>query len=390
MDWQLRIYRNRKLYDISNEEMAEIFNKELGVRKDESAWRKYLKAFNDGYEYAINNNLDVTEALKELEEKELRIKEETNKLRSLRIDYNRMIREKSRRDLIFEELKDGFERLSVPDIHIVPNDNFSGQRKAVLAFGDAHWGKVFESIHNVYSPEIFEQRMKQLAEETISYLHKEGFDRLDILSMADSIEGMSLRISQLQSLSTGFIDQTIMFAKYMAGWLNEMSKHFNKITYHQIPSANHSEVRPFFTKRGEFPAEDFEKVIINYLHDVLEHNPRIEIPIYKNDIIDFELLGLNHAATHGHAYKKGKNLLKDISFHRRKFYSYLWIAHYHHSEVVTVGEAEDHNLEIITVPSIMGSDEYADSLLTGAKAGAVINIFEEGKGRTDQHNIILN
>src|SRR5690606_2819011 len=233
MDWQLRIYRNRKLYDISNEEMAEIFNKELGVRKDESAWRKYLKAFNDGYEYAINNNLDVTEALKELEEKELRIKEETNKLRSLRIDYNRMIREKSRRDLIFEELKDGFERLSVPDIHIVPNDNFSGQRKAVLAFGDAHWGKVFESIHNVYSPEIFEQRMKQLAEETISYLHKEGFDRLDILSMADSIEGMSLRISQLQSLSTGFIDQTIMFAKYMAGWLNEMSKHFNKITYHQ-------------------------------------------------------------------------------------------------------------------------------------------------------------
>jgi len=48
------------------------------------------------------------------------------------------------------------------------------------------------------------------------------------------------------------------------------------------------------------------------------------------------------------------------------------------------------NLDTIGIPSIIGSDSYSDSLLTGSKAGAIIVVFEEGKGRTDQHNIILN
>ena len=47
-------------------------------------------------------------------------------------------------------------------------------------------------------------------------------------------------------------------------------------------------------------------------------------------------------------------------------------------------------VEMIKIPSIMGSDDYSDYLMTGSKAGAVINIFEEGKGRTTQYNIILN
>lgn len=390
LDWQLRIYRNRKLYNLSNEEMADLFYKETGIKKDESAWRKYLKAFNDGYEYAIETRISNQEILNELEMKRIELEEERKKLQTIRVDYNKLIREKARRDLMFEHLKEGFEKLPIPEINFSPSPLSRDDSKMVLAFGDAHWGKVFESFWNEYNPEIFEERMQKLAEETIAYARKEGFDQLDILSMADSIEGMSLRISQLQSLRVGFIDQAINFSKYMAAWLNELSRYFNKITYHHIPSSNHSEIRPFNSSRNEFPAEDLEKVIINYLHDVLKDNERIEIPIYKDQIIDFEILGANHAATHGHAIKKSKNALKDISWHRQKLYQVLWIAHYHHSDIVSVGENKDMNLDIISIPSICGSDTYSDSLLTGAKAGAIIVVFEKGKGRVDTHNIILN
>ena len=297
LSYQLRIYRNRKEYGISNEDMADLFHKETGIKKDESAWRKYLKAFDDGYRFAIDNNISDEEALSEIELKRIELEEERKKLQTIRVDYNKLIREKSRRDLMFEHLKDGFQALPIPDLEINPNEFKQRNRKAVLAFGDAHWGKVFESVHNEYSPEIFEQRMKKMAEETISYLRKEGFSELEVLSMADSIEGMTLRISQLQTLRVGFIDQAILFSKFMATWLNELSKHFNKITYRHIPSSNHSEIRPFNSSRNEFPAEDLEKVIINYLHDVLKDNTRIEIPLYTENLIDFNLFDLNHAAT---------------------------------------------------------------------------------------------
>lgn len=390
LQYQLRLFKNKDIYGLSFKRIADLINEETGRDYGESKYRKYMIPFIDGYDFAIRNNISNEEALSELELKRIELEEERKKLQTIRVDYNKLIREKSRRDLIFEHVKDGFQSLPTPKVEISPARPKQENRKAILSFGDAHWGKVFESIHNEYSPEIFEQRMKQLAEESVAYLHKEGFDELEVLSMADSIEGMTLRVSQLQTLRVGFIDQAIMFSKFMATWLNELSRYFNKITYRHIPSSNHSEIRPFNSSRNEFPAEDLEKVIINYLHDVLKDNDRIEIPLYTDNLIDFEIFGLNHAATHGHAFRKTKNLIKDLSFHRRKFYSYLWIAHYHHSDVVTVGEGVDHNVETITVPSIMGSDTYSDSLLTGSKAGAVINIFEEGKGRTDQHNIILN
>jgi hypothetical protein len=388
--WQLRIYNNRKVYGLSYDDMADLMNDETGLNKGESAWRKALKKFSEGVDFAIANNLDKV-ALEEYDKKKQEVMEERKKLQAVRVDYNRAMTIKTRKDLMYEMIKESFETLPLPDFKVdVPLHRKPGKREAVLAFGDAHWGKVMESLNNTYSPEIFEQRMAKVIEETVHILkEKEDFTHVTVLNLADSIEGMSLRISQLQTLRTGFIDQTISFAKFMAVWLNELSNYFT-IDYFQVPSANHSEVRPFSTKRGEFPSEDFEKVIINYLHDVLIHNPRINIPIYKENVIDFQLAGADHAATHGHAFKINKNTIRDLSMQRRKFYQYLWTAHLHHSDVVTVNESPFGNVEMIKIPSIMGSDDYSDTLFTGAKAGAAINIFEEGKGRTTQYNIILN
>jgi len=389
-DYKYRICKNKDVYGLSWDGVRDVLNEELNEQFSQDRYRKWFYAFDDGVEYASLSDNESQDVLDDLEMKKIELQEERKKLQTIRVDYNKLIREKSRRDLMFEHIKEGFETLPTPELELSPSTYKRNDSTMVLAFGDAHWGKVFESYWNEYSPEEFEKRMKQMAEETVAYARKEGFDELEILSMADSIEGMSLRISQLQSLRVGFIDQAIEFSKFMAVWLTELSKHFNKITYRQLVSANHSEIRPFNSNRNEFPAEDLEKVIVNYLHDVLKDNDRIEIPIYSDQIIDFNIQGAEHVATHGHAIKKGKNTLKDISWHRQKFYQVLWIAHFHHSDILTVGENKEMNLDTIGIPSIIGSDSYSDSLLTGSKAGAIIVVFERGKGRTDQHNIILN
>jgi hypothetical protein len=244
-------------------------------------------------------------------------------------------------------------------------------------------------LNNEYSPEIAKQRMEQLIAEVVDIVETYDLDHIDVINGADSIEGMSLRVSQLQSLSMGFIDQTIQFSKFISSWLNELSKHV-KITYHHVPASNHSQIRPFNSSRNEFTSEDLEKVIMNYVHDSLENNPRITVPLYDTDIVKLNIQGYNVWALHGHQLKGKKDAIRDLSNLHRSFIDYLYVAHFHHAGSLTVGESKTNNVELIQIPSVMGSDEYSDSLMTGAKAGAEFAIYEKNKGRRIIHNILLN
>lgn len=389
-DYQIRIIANKEKYDLTWNNVKDLLNKEYDEDYSESKYRKFYSAFIKGMEYAKEQTVTSEDVLSELELKKIELLEERKKLQTIRTEYNKIAREKARREMLFDEVRNSIETLPTPefvvDTDYIHNDK---NRSGVLSFGDIHFGKKFESLNNVYSEEIAKLRMEQLAKETIQILDKEDLNHIHIINGADSIEGMSLRVSQLQSLQSGFIDQTIKFSKFIAGWLNELSKYV-KVTYHHIPSSNHSEIRPHGSSRGEFPSEDLEKVIMNYVHDVLENNERIEVPLYDNGFIDLQVLDFNVGALHGHQIKNNKHAIRDLSQLHRKFYDYVYVAHFHHGNALTVGQAETHNLEVIQIPSVMGSDEYSDTLMTGAKAGANFSVFEEGKGRTIQYNIILN
>lgn len=385
LDYMLRLGRNRDVYGLDWSEVSDLLNKDQDTEYTESKWRKEIQAYMRVYDHLVAKNVGQDELQDELH----KIQEERIKLQTIRIDYNKDKREKSRKDLLFEQLRDGFERLPSPDFNVNLVEKYKlSNRKAVLSFGDIHFGKEFKSINNEYSEEIAKQRMEKLISEVVPILEKEGLTNLEIINGADSIEGMSLRVSQLQSLSIGFVDQTIKFSKFMSSWLNKFSE-FANITYRHVPSANHSEIRPHNSKRGEFPAEDLERIIMHYIHDVLENNQRVDVVVDDKGIIDFNILNYNAVALHGHQLRNKKDVIKDLSMLHRKFYDYCFIYHYHHGNNLTVGQGETNNVEIIQSPSIMGSDEYSDSLMTGAKPGAILCVFEEGKGKTIQYNINL-
>jgi hypothetical protein len=388
-EYQIRLCRNKDLYDLRWEDISELWFEETGEKKSPDTFRKFWRYYNEGYEDASKQSIDSDEVLNEYELIKIETEKERKKLQSVKVEYNKLLREDGRRDLMFEFIKDSIERLPVPQFQPMFNFHKDNKKAGVLSFGDIHFGKQFKSLNNEYNIDIAKKRMEQLIPETVAILGQHGFQEIDVINGADSIEGMSLRVSQLQSLQIGFIDQTIQFSKLLASWLNELSKYV-KVRYHHLPSANHSEIRPHNSGRGEFPAEDLERVIMHYVHDVLENNPRVEIPIYEKGIIELDVLGYNIAALHGHQLRGKKNIIPELSVMNRKFYDYLYIAHYHHGSNLTVAESDSHNVEIIQIPSIMGSDEYSDSLLTGSKAGANFSVYEQGKGRTIQYNVILN
>jgi hypothetical protein len=387
--YEIRICSNKDRYDLSWDHVAEVLNHERGESWGESKYRKWWYAFQDGLEFSKQQNIESEEVLNELEMKKIELIEERKKLQTIRSQYNKIATQQGRKDLLFEQLRDGFQSLEVIDPHIDLSAKFNLEQANVLSFGDIHFGKQFTSFSNEYSEEIAINRMNKIIEDTVKYLHKNDIVDLDVINLADSIEGMTLRTSQLQSLQSGFTDQVIKFSKYYAKWIRELSKYAN-LNVHHLTSSNHTELRPHNSSRGEYPAEDMERIIGMYIQDVLEGHENIDINLYDNGIADFKLLDYNIIALHGHQLKNKKNVIKDLSLHRRKFYDFAFLGHYHHTDISTVGEGSTNNMQTIQVPSVMGSDEYSDSFFAGSKAGALITTFTKEKGLTDTHHIILN
>ncbi|APJ11039.1 MULTISPECIES: hypothetical protein [Bacillus] len=389
--WKLRICENYKEYGLSNwNEVAEVINKETGDKKGESAYRKWFTNFNEGRDYQKEVVAEGNGAIVELELKKIEVMEERKKLQAMKNEIHKKTRIKGRNELMYEHVTAAIENqpsLPLPSFNVLqPNHK---QRAAILGFGDEHFGKEFKSLNNEYNEQIYLERMAQLLSDTVECIQKESLNELVVLNGADSVEGMALRVSQLTPLQYGFMDQVIKYSRYKVEWLKELSKYV-KIKYIHIPSANHTELRLHGTSRGEMPKEDVERIIATYIHDMLQENERIEVPLYDDGIVDFNLLEFEFVACHGHQIKNKKNAIRDLSQLKRKFYDYMYISHFHHGNMLTVGEAAGHNVQVIQLPSVMGSDEYSDSLMTGAKAGANLTIFESGKGRTIQYDYILN
>lgn len=345
---------------------------------------KYLK---DKYE---TENFSDDKILDEYELKKIELQKEKYKIQTLRLDMNRIIRESSRTELLLEEFINIIKELNntpLPEFKPLLNQN---TRKAyVLSFADSHFGKEFRSITNEYSVEIMYERFNKLFNEVVEIIEENNISHLMILALGDVIEGMALRIGQLTQLKIGIVQQTIQFMRFIVSWLNKLSEYV-EITYYQAPYANHSQIRPFGTKANEFANEDMEKIIFAYIQDTLSNNPRITIADSEEKYVLLKIFNYNIIACHGHTIKNPMSFIKDISSKYRIFFDYAFFAHKHSSGSRPVGEGETNNCEIINIPSIMGSDDYADDLFVGSKAGATLIEFTEKQGKRKTYDIILN
>ena len=230
--------------------------------------------------------------------------------------------------------------------------------------------------------------MDRLLKEIILAVSKYKISELNVCALGDLIEGMTLRVSQLQSLKLGLVDQTIQFANYMIDWLGKLSCYV-KINYYSVTSSNHSQIRPFGSKPNEFVNEDMERVIFAMLQNAFVNNDRVNIVESEEKFVWFNLFGRKVVLLHGHEVKELKTVLQDLSWKYRMFFDYAITAHLHHGGSISAGEAGQNNCEIIQCPSIMGSDEYADSLFVGSKPGALLIKFTELQGKRSVEEILL-
>lgn len=370
------------------QDVADILNNLLGFEYTESKYRKQFQAFQ---KMLIANQSKFADSTAQLEEiklqqrelEKLRIKVQTEKL-----EYNRWIRENARDDMFEEKV---IETIKQHSNILNPPKNipvYHNVRNGLLCIADCHFGKeytiygLFDEIINQYSPEIFYSRMNQIYNETLEMIERENLSTLYIFNLGDSVEGF-IRNSQLWSLRWGVVDSAVIFGNYMGDWLRKLSERVN-IVYHQT-DGNHDELRLLDGKKGQHLCESAGKIIKNCIELKNENNPNFTYKSNKTGLILENISGYNIMGIHGEV-KNLSSAIKDYSDIYDLKVSYLIAGHKHHSEFVNCGVKKG----CIGVGSIVGSDDFSMTIRKATDATASFIVFEEEKGKTDEHTYVLN
>ncbi|WP_440118437.1 metallophosphoesterase [Paenibacillus sp. QZ-Y1] len=389
-DYLIRLGDNQELYGLTWIQTADLLNKESGDEYSESRWRKKYSAYLE-WKPVVLEKYANNEVVDEIRDATLESKKERVKLQTEKIEYNKMIRDQARAELLEEKIVDAVinrPTIHIPDIYIKKNN---AKRDFLFPVCDLHDGVSFKlfglegEVLNEYSPEILEKRMWSLLEEFVSINDEQKINHVTLPNLGDSVDGI-LRISQLMSLKMGVTDSAIHFAEFMSQWLNELSK-YCVVDYYSI-FGNHDQLRLLSGKRDEFPHENAQKWITKLISANLKGNKNVSVT-NCNEFMYLDILGTKILGVHGENEKNLENSIKDYSLTYNKPIHLLLSGHLHHSHEKTIGMNGVRDIEYVQSPSIIGIDDYSLKLKKTSNAGAKVMIIEENKGRTLTYNIRL-
>ena len=266
----LRICSMKEQNDWTWEDIAKILNDSLGHNYGESAYRKKFQSFNKMMEANENTFFTEDEYLKKIEAQKMDLAKERQKLYATKVEMQRVIRQSSRFELFYENVRDAIETLPMPSVKYNAEKRYSFGKEHLLAIADIHCGAQFELPTNNYSIEECERRFGVLLNDVVDYVQRNSVNKLNVVSLSDDIQGI-LRVSDLQLNETSVVEATVIVSRLIASFLNELSA-FCKIEYYHVPNSNHTQTRPIGTKAGELATEDLEYIIGNYITDMLKNN----------------------------------------------------------------------------------------------------------------------
>ena len=221
-------------------------------------------------------------------------------------------------------------------------------------------------------------------------LKENNISKLHVVGLGDDVQGV-LRLSDLKLNETSVVEATVMVARMIACFLNQVSA-YCYVEYYHTPTSNHSQTRPLGSKASELACEDMEYVIGNYISDILLANNRVNVHLNNDcDYIEIPIFDFNVLAMHGHTIKNLDTALKDLSVAHRKLIDYIFVGHWHNGKVIPGNEHDNHDTEVLMCPSFQGTDPYAFYKLgLSSKAACKLFVFDEKYGCVETVKFILN
>ena len=346
---------------------------------------KYLK------DKMISENVSDDKVLNELEITQREIYKERQKLRDEKNEYNSLLREQSRLELFFERIDESIDKLIKKKPRNIPKsiNNDNNETKIICSFADCHYGVDFDirgfnnEILNKYNPEVFMERMWKLRDELLSFCEINNCKNVSIIDLGDSIEGI-LHLSQLKSLKGNIVDDIMDYAEFISDWLENLSEHISIDFY--TSEGNHSELRIITGSKGDFPHENLEKIYSRAIQRMLRNNPNIKIHKSLNGLNYFNVNGFDILTAHGNNEKNIKNSIKEYEDTYGIKVNYMLVGHLHCKNEIEVANGK----EIIQVRSVMGINEYSNTIKKTSKSGALMFTIHKDYGKKYVNEVKFN
>lgn len=384
--YKLRLFRNKDILNIKSKEIADLINNETENNFNESTYRKWFSAYEEGYtdkEKEIIENSSDDKILKEYELKQRELYKERQKLRDEKNEYSAWLREQSRIELFYERIDEAVERIVNKKNRIIPKpilkDDINDD-KIVVSFADPHYGAYFkiegfdEVILNEYNPEIFEQRMWKLRDEILEFCEIHNVKNVSIIDLGDSIEGI-LHLSQLKSLRGNIVDDILDYADFITDWISDLSQKLYIDFY--TSEGNHSDLRLLTGKKGDFPHENLERIYTRTIKKAFKINPNVDIHKSLDGLNYFNVNGYNILTAHGNKEGNLKNSIKDYEDTYKIDIDYFIVGHLHSKNEFEISKGK----EVIQVRALMGINEYSKDIKKTSDAGATMFVVRKNYGR---------
>lgn len=341
---------------------------------------------NKATKYLADEEIEKLEQLKD------EIYKERVKLQRINREKNEFLKCDSDRELFNELIKNSIDNMKPIEIKpTVYHEKIGEETTGVLCIGDAHYGKefilkgLFGEVINQYSPKIFETRMWKLLSDLENDSFDMKIDKLKVFDVGDCIDGVLRTGTSLRKLTVGVTDSVLRYSEFMSNWLIECYNRLHLPIEYSLTGGNHDMIRLLSSKK-DFDDENVGKLINEFISLRIENNklknniPDAPIDVKKyDDAIYHNVYGVNILSYHGDS----KDMKTDIEFFENYYniqIDMLIAGHLHRNSSETIGSGDMGDREIIRVPSICGTDDFAKKIRKHSRPGAKFMTFnEDGK-----------
>ena len=366
-------------------QMAEIFNKEFGCNKGDTAYRKKWAAFKSVLDANTDKIVGDNQYTNELREQIDELYKAKRSLADQRREYNKMLVSDARADNLAEKLIEAANLVPLKDYSSV--FTFKSQMSveaAVLCLSDWHYGQVSDNIWNKYDTDICLQRVSKLFDKVAAALIEHEVKTLHVVLLGDFVNG-AIHTGCRVASEENTCEQLMHVSEILANFINAISVYVDEVNVHST-YGNHA--RTIQNKNDSIHSDNIERVIPWWLKQRLQKNTKVDIIDSEYyEFIYFDVCGHNVVCTHGDLDKFNDIGMVVNSLFTKKYgktIDYTFSGDKHHLEAF-----EQFGIESTLVGSLCGTDEYANNKRLYSNPMQTLCIFTPEDGKLCSYNIKL-
>lgn len=282
------------------------------------------------------------------------------------------------KSLLNDEVKAAIKKKK-PLVKFKQDNTVGGKDEYVFVTSDFHYN----------GDESLLQHFKMVYAHIIQKQKEHGFKRIKLLELGDTIDGGSLRTSQLMAIKKGMVFQIIDVSKVYAEMLHKLSKKM-QVDFYCITSSNHTQLRPLGTNRNELVEEDLMHIFYQYIKESVKTNMRVTV-CGGDDLIISVTPKHNMFVAHGHLIgNKKEGYLQELAYNRGVQFDYGLFGHFHHYREVTLYEGKGCNKKVFYAPSMSTVESsYESDKNMSSHPGILMMVFNSERGHRYSEELFI-